>query len=283
MAPPPHQPRASIARVPRAARPRIVALVLDAGDCERLDRALESLAPVVYCSRVEELRQAVREGPTLAVLVEPHDILGASTVPAVRALKHELPTLPVVGYCDFSVEQRREIVDLVRAGADELIFRGRDDDGWPLLAAIIGAQRQCAAARALSELRPLVGAPLADLIAHCLERAVGPLSLEEAAWALGVPRTTLIRHAVAAALPPPHELLAWCRLLVAATLLDDPGRGVEQTALALHFGSGSTLRRMFRRYTGMRVSEVRALGGSVFVLARFREALGERTRQPASA
>jgi AraC-like DNA-binding protein len=56
-------------------------------------------------------------------------------------------------------------------------------------------------------------------------------------------------------------MIGWCRLLIAARVLDDPGRTVEQVALKLDFPSGAALRNMFKRYTGLRTTEVRENGG----------------------
>lgn len=61
--------------------------------------------------------------------------------------------------------------------------------------------------------------------------------------------------------------------MIAARLLDDPGRTVEQVALMLDFPSGTALRNMFKRYTGLRTSEVRQNGGVRCVLHAFKKEL----------
>ena len=59
----------------------------------------------------------------------------------------------------------------------------------------------------------------------------------------------------------------------AARLLDDPGRTIEQVALKLDFPSGAALRNMFKRYTGLRTTEVRENGGVRCLVHTFKREL----------
>ena len=60
---------------------------------------------------------------------------------------------------------------------------------------------------------------------------------------------------------------------MAARLLEDPGRTIEQVALKLDFASGTALRNMFKRYTGLRTTEVRENGGVRCLLHAFKREL----------
>jgi len=60
---------------------------------------------------------------------------------------------------------------------------------------------------------------------------------------------------------------------MAARLLEDPGRTIEQVALKLDFASGTALRNMFKRYTGLRTTEVRENGGARCLLHAFKREL----------
>jgi AraC-like DNA-binding protein len=106
---------------------------------------------------------------------------------------------------------------------------------------------------------------------YCLEHARRDLSVEEVAAAMGVHRKTLVDRLRAARLPPPRAMIGWCRLLMAARMLDDPARTVEQVALKLDFPSGAALRNMFKRYTGLRTAEVRENGGVRCLVHAFKQ------------
>ena len=54
---------------------------------------------------------------------------------------------------------------------------------------------------------------------------------------------TVLRWAERAGLPAPRRMLAWMRILLAAVLLDDPGRTVLSVAHACGYSSDSSLRR----------------------------------------
>jgi transcriptional regulator GlxA family with amidase domain len=96
-----------------------------------------------------------------------------------------------------------------------------------------------------------------------------------AADALGLDRRTLVRRLERAGLPPPRRIAGWCRVIVAARLLDDPIYTLEQAALRLDFPSGTALRNMLIRYTGLAPREIRENGGVRCVLHLFKRELGE--------
>ena len=61
-------------------------------------------------------------------------------------------------------------------------------------------------------------------------------------------------------LPPPRRLLAWLRLLLAADLLDDPGRSVASIAEACGYASEVSLKAALRQFMGAPPSELRRRG-----------------------
>jgi AraC-like DNA-binding protein len=124
-----------------------------------------------------------------------------------------------------------------------------------------------------TELERLVPANLLPFLRYALEHSRRDMSVEDAAAAMGIHRKTLVDRLRAACLPSPRAIIGWARLLMAARLLDDPGRTVEQVALQLDFPSGTALRNKFKRYTGLRTSEVRENGGVRCVLHAFKREL----------
>lgn len=63
-----------------------------------------------------------------------------------------------------------------------------------------------------------------------------------------------------ASLPPPRRFLAWCRLLIAGRLLEDPTRSIEGVALELGYATGVALHRGCRSLAGLPVKRVRSDG-----------------------
>ena len=118
------------------------------------------------------------------------------------------------------------------------------------------------------------------LVGHCLARARRPLTVGDLADGVAVHRRTLGNWTRCAGLPAPAALISWCRLLTAAYLLRDRGRSVEEVALALDFGSGTALRSMLRRYTGLRTGEVRTQGGHLCVARLLRLRLDRSAGAP---
>jgi AraC-like DNA-binding protein len=137
-------------------------------------------------------------------------------------------------------------------------------------------------ARVIEAIRPHVRADTAAFVRYCLTHAGDSPSIQHAARVLGMDRKTLRNRLVQQQLPPPREVLAWCRLLVAARMLEDPGRSVEQVGLALGCGSATALRNLFLRHTGSRPKAIRKLGGMRYVLGLLTATLRDGKRDPAA-
>jgi AraC-like DNA-binding protein len=112
------------------------------------------------------------------------------------------------------------------------------------------------------------------ILRYCLEQGRRALTVEQVAQALHVHRKTLVDRLTAAGFPSPSALISWSRLMVAARLMEDPGRSIEQVALVLDFPSGTSMRNMVKRYTGLRPAEIRENGGMRCVLHAFKHAIG---------
>ncbi|HVE77752.1 MAG TPA: helix-turn-helix domain-containing protein [Gemmatimonadaceae bacterium] len=93
-------------------------------------------------------------------------------------------------------------------------------------------------------------------------------------------RRTFLNRLVDAGCPPPSEIIGWARLLVAAHFIEDPMRRVDRVAVDLDFPSGSALRNMLKRYTGLQPREVREKGGMRCVLEAFRSRFGQGAQAP---
>ena len=253
------------------AQPLVVALVVDRQAHWRIADAVGARATVRYCERTGRLLQLASDPATTAVLVEPRDADGQSTAPAIRRLATQLPSVSVIAFIGPRCPSA-DLLEVARAGADDLVRVGFDDVGASLRAALASGTSRRAVARVREELVPVVPRSVWSIVDHCLTHASGALSVSDLARALGVDRRTLVRRLADAGMPVPREVIGWCRLFLAAVLLEDPIRSAEQVALMLDFPSGTALRNMLARYTALRPRELRENGGLRCAVHLFRSA-----------
>jgi AraC-like DNA-binding protein len=239
----------------------VAALVRDPVSRARLTDALKNEATVRYCARFSEVVAMVDEGLTNLIVVDHRDYDGAPTLPNVRRLRYEYPSVPIVMYLPMAAVVSGAVMEYAKAGVSQLVFQGVDDLKASLRSAMDAAIDQMSAVTLTAELEPFVPPTVLPFLRYCLEHARRDITVEEVATAMGVHRKTLVDRLKAARLPSPRAMIGWCRLLIAARVLDDPGRTVEHVALKLDFPSGAALRNMFKRYTGLRTTEVRQNGG----------------------
>jgi AraC-like DNA-binding protein len=252
----------------------VAALVWDSAGRARLQEALRGQAAVRFCDRQEELVALVDNDLVSVLVLDVRDRDGASTLPTVIRIRTGYPSVPVVLYFALGPDASQDIKNFVRAGVNELVFRDFTDLRIPLRAAITTAQDHCSAKAILQELEPVVPDAVRPIMQYCLENARRSMTVEQVATAFGVHRKTLVERLTSVGFPAPSAVISWCRILVAARLLEDPGRSIEQVALVLDFPSGTSMRNMVRRYTGLRPYEVRENGGMRCVLHAFKRQIG---------
>ncbi|HYD54551.1 MAG TPA: helix-turn-helix domain-containing protein [Gemmatimonadaceae bacterium] len=240
--------------------PLVIALVVGRRERARVQEALRGRLRLTFASTVEALRAqvvAAAEGELAAVIVEPRDEASLPVHPFVRDFVGRAPAVPVVAICDGGLGLSRDLLDLAQAGTHEVVIRGHGDDGHGLRAAIESGQRTSAGTRTLALLAPHVPPSMLGFVEYCVYYPHEAKSVTRVAAALGVHRKTLVNMCGRAGLPTPQVLISWCRVLHAAVLLSSTTRPVDQIARLLDFQSGTALRNMFKRYTGMRPGEVR--------------------------
>lgn len=251
----------------------VAALIWDLSSRARLQEALRGQVSIRFCERQSELLTLVENNLAGVVVVDMRDREGASTLDSVRQIREFFPSIPVVLYCAISPETSRDVLEFARAGVNDLVLRGVDDLRFSLRTALSTAADHCSARTILKELEDVVPAGILPMVRYCLENGRRAITVEDVASALNVHRKTLVDRLTSAAMPPPSAIIAWCRLLVSARLLEDPGRSIEQVALLLDFPSGTSMRNMVKRYTGLRPGEVRQNGGVRCVLHAFKREL----------
>ena len=262
--------------LPAPRRAVVLVLVLGVQERARVRTALRSRYDVRFVDRTVDLAQqalGTRE-PLAGIIVGTHDLDGRSTVDVVRLLR-EAAVVPLIAYCAAGTERSGEIQALIVAGVHELLYDGVDAAAVTLRAVLESAQRAQVGERAAAALM----ARLPERLWAFVKLATSHPEMHrvsELADALGYNRKTLVNHCTGVGFPPPHELLAWCRLTVVGELLTSTTRTIESIALQLDFASDTALRNMIKRYTGLRASDVRVRGGMQCILDAFDAAMRAR-------
>ena len=124
---------------------------------------------------------------------------------------------------------------------------------------------QMARGRPLRVLVERVLPPASSGAARAILRAASSVVVDggqgkDLARSLHVTPRTLLRWCRRASLPAPRTLVAWMRMLLAAELIDDPGRTISDVALACGYSSDSSLRRAFRTFVELTPTELRKRG-----------------------
>lgn len=221
------------------------------------------------------LTDAVRDSPPSAlVIVDPFFAGGARGIsPELHALTVAFPSIPVLAALVISPDQSDHLVRLGGAAVMDIISIGHDDTPEALRHRLAAAE-----GRPLKQLlEQVLPADLPCRARAILDAASRVVSAgghgRDLATALGLSRRTLLRWCDAAMLPPPRRLLAWMRILLAAELLDDPGRSVLGVAMGCGYSSDSGLRRVMMKFVQRNPTELRKRGAFAAASMQFVRAL----------
>ncbi len=255
----------------RTASPRPAVLVVSGSFAlvARLQRALGAAFELLPRSTVGEAARDLATRRVAALLLEAEDARGvptaalAASAPGSCAPAAGSPPMPVVAIVRRSEGWTASTLALIEARPRAIVVAEDLDIGCVLRTLSVRVGR----AAMLDEVWPAVARvlppglwPLARL---ALEREGAPLSVPEAARALGVHRKTLWvqcrRHGVESA----QVLLMWCRVIAAAWTLRTRASSVDAIAQELEFASPTALRNAIRRYVGVTATELRLQGGEV--------------------
>lgn len=247
----------------------MVALVVGRLDRARLIDAAHGLVALEFVDSLTDLETAVLHStPMVAILLaEPFDRARTPSAPLVARLHAIRPEIALIAY--LTRGNASDFLSLARAGAHDVVFRG-EDSTQSVRDALSRAGAEVAGDSVLRALEDVLPPEALSLVAYCLEYAHAKTSTDDVARHLGVHRKTLVHRCRLAGLPAPGALLVWVRLMVAASMLEAPGRRVEDVSDALSLRSPSVLRNAFKRYTGRRATELREAGGLAAVIAAFR-------------
>lgn len=255
----------------------------------RLRQAARDRYRFVPCEDWTSLTRACERGPINVVVFDLY-VDGRADFERVRQLRVRVPRAALVAYVDLNRERARDMFDAGRCGIDVLIVADETDSPAQLTALLDQAE-----ARSVSSLlRPhLAGlrSVVRDAVMLSVTRAHERLTPDSLARMIAVSRRLLSKRLEGAQLPPPHQLLTWGRLVVAASMLEDGSRSADGVASALDFPSGSAFRNTCQRYLGCTPHQIRLKGGAAWVIQellvtrdRRRDALiGEHDEDEAAA
>lgn len=233
------------------------------------------------------LRDALRRAPATAVSVFGIGAGGRGdedrTLRELRDLLAALPSATVVAALEVTPARSGLLRELLAAGAADVLDLARERTPEAVsrrLGVVQGRTVHRLLGRAVPPGLPPRARGLVSLVAEVV--ATGGQTSELAA-ALGVTERTVSRWLDRAGLPPSRRLLAWLRLLLAAHLLDDPGRSVESVARACGYAGAPSLKFTVRAFFGTSPRGLRERGAFDTVSAAFGRALLDGRDRAAAA
>lgn len=256
---------------------------------QALRAAIESLSDRGYSyhpvSDWVELTAALYDGPPSALaVVDPFKGSEDGSNVALRRLVDAFPALPVLAAVRVAPGSGDELVALAEARIVDVIAIGHDDtpDG-------LHERLRLARSRPLKVLlESLLPADSSGWTRAIVEAAAGAAAVggdsRDMCDELHMSGRTLLRWCRRSGLPDPRRLLAWTRVLMAAQLLDDPGRTVTSVTTACGYTSDMSLRRTLQTFLNETPVTLRRRGGAVNVaadafVASLRRSREERTKR----
>jgi AraC-like DNA-binding protein len=166
--------------------------------------------------------------------------------PALARFLHAFPSAVVVAAVDSALSRIGDVRTLGEWGVAGVIVLDFDTSNYALRRRLEEARERSALNAVLQAIPDTLSSDARLLVEAALSTASWGGSVRDMAQALYLSERTLQRRTERAHLPAPRSLLRWMRLLLAARLLDDPGRTVISAALAAGYASDASLHRNFR-------------------------------------
>lgn len=224
---------------------------------------------------------ALARGGIALTVVEAGGSTHALAIRALRRVHEAFPEQPLVAWCDFRTMHSQQLLEVARAGAQEIVRHEVDELRFVFARIMASATQRAVSARIAMALHDDIPSSLRPLLGYALEHADEHLDRDEVAAVFGVSRRTLHGRLVSAGLPPTRAFLTWCRLFVACALLDQSGHTLDSVAGQLGLSDGHTLGNAVRRYAGEGINRLRDGGALDAMLNAFRAtvALGDQSAE----
>lgn len=238
---------------------------------------------LAYVEDWGDLHAEVRTTPASAMLVvDPHWGSGPdrALAPELASLLSDFPSLSVAAALPLGEGGGAELLTLGEWGVTQIVDTDEEATATALSRRLDEARGRPLRRLVEASLPAAMGGPARSILAAATTVVAEGGQGTDLARVLGVTGRTLTRWCRRAALPPPKRLLAWMRILLAAELMDDPGRTISDVAVSCGYAAGSSLRHAVGRLTGLTPSELRDRGAFRTASRGFVKALVE-ARSPA--
>ncbi|HEX8904167.1 MAG TPA: helix-turn-helix domain-containing protein, partial [Longimicrobiaceae bacterium] len=224
-----------------------------------------------------DLDDVVRMAPPSAVvLLDPYAGRRAGeNFPRLHDLLRRYPSLTVVAAFPLTAEAMGDVGTLMEWGVSDVIDTGPESTPRGIHARLRQAHARPLKRRLEKGLSAYVGADARNLLMGAAEVAVEGGGAPELARALAVAPRTLTERCARADLPPPRQVQAWMRILLACMLLDDPGRTVYAAAWACGYSTDRSLRRAVSAFVGADATTLRRGGAFIQAVRAFNDVLRE--------
>lgn len=242
----------------------------------RLHRRVSLAASAPYSLRTAAtwaaLQDVIRDSPPSALAIV--DAFATGSWPGsggdpLEVLVTEFPSLPVLVAIPVDAASPALLRRLGDLGIAGVVVLGHDDTPTALRTRFDAAHAAPLKRRLAAVLPRELSGQAHALLDACAELAADAGLARDLARRFGTSRRTLLRITDRAALPPPRRLMAWMRVLLAASLLDEHSRSVMEVARGCGFSSDGGLRRVVAKRTGMNPTELRRAGAFRTAAGRF--------------
>lgn len=219
------------------------------------------------------LFEALSQGLIMLTVVEAGGHAHASAIRVLRRTSEAFPHHPLLAWCDFPRLTTGQLLEVARAGVQEIVRQGSDEGRVAFARIMAAATQRGAVPRIVEAVKDVIPLRFMPLLEFGLEHANERLDRDEVAAVFGIARRTLQDRLMAAELPSPRRFLMWCRLLAAAALLEQPGHTLDSVAGQLGFTDGPNLGNRLRQYTGHGSKHLRANGALDSMIFAFKSAI----------
>lgn len=226
----------------------------------------------------DHLLDLVRSAPASSlIVVDPYaeaDHRGRLSAD-LAALLHRFPSLAVTAAMAVVPGRLDDVRKLGEWGVVQIIDLEEDTTSILVAQRLLSVRGRPLRALIERALPKTVSGPARSILGTAVSVVAEGGQGRDLARVLHVTPRTLTRWCRRAGLPPPRRLFAWLRILLAAELLDDPGRTVGDVALSCGYAADSSLRLALRTFVGLNPGELRDRGAFETVSREFLTALVE--------
>ena len=236
----------------------------------------------------DELAEAAENSwPSVTLLIDPYwgRKVSQGPSPRLREILWRRPSLPVIAAMVLEADRAPDAAFLFDWGISDILDLGLETSPKAVWQRLRGSRARPLKKRVEDLLSTYVSEYARNVIRASCEVACEAGGAPELAQAFGVEPRTVAAWCAREGLPSPRRLLAWMRVMLAAMLLEEPGRSVVNAARGAGYATDHALRRAMRELAGGDPATVER--GDLFGLAndRFnsemrelREAARERRR-----